>query len=76
MNMTPAIEVIFGDDTRELELRYADHEIGELDGYPFLRLEMKDTYYPFRVSEYIRVILAEQLYRAWSVLRNHPYHRA
>lgn len=24
----------------------------------------------------VRVILAEQLYRAWTVLRNHPYHRA
>ena len=24
----------------------------------------------------VRVVLAEQLYRAWSVLRNHPYHRA
>ena len=24
----------------------------------------------------IRVILAEQIYRAWSMLRNHPYHRA
>ena len=24
----------------------------------------------------VRVILAEQLYRAWSMLRNHPYHRA
>ena len=23
-----------------------------------------------------RVILAEQIYRAWSVLNNHPYHRA
>jgi 23S rRNA (pseudouridine1915-N3)-methyltransferase len=23
----------------------------------------------------VRVILAEQLYRAWSVVRNHPYHR-
>ena len=23
----------------------------------------------------VRVILAEQLYRAWSVLNNHPYHR-
>ena len=24
----------------------------------------------------VRVILAEQLYRAWSVTQNHPYHRA
>ncbi len=24
----------------------------------------------------VRVILAEQLHRAWSILRNHPYHRA
>ncbi len=23
----------------------------------------------------VRVILAEQLYRAWTVIRNHPYHR-
>lgn len=24
----------------------------------------------------VRVVLAEQLYRAWSVTQNHPYHRA
>lgn len=24
----------------------------------------------------VRVMVAEQLYRAWSVTRNHPYHRA
>lgn len=24
----------------------------------------------------VRVILAEQLYRAWTITRNHPYHRA
>ena len=24
----------------------------------------------------VRVILAEQIYRAWSLLHNHPYHRA
>jgi 23S rRNA (pseudouridine1915-N3)-methyltransferase len=24
----------------------------------------------------VRILLAEQLYRAWTVTRNHPYHRA
>ena len=24
----------------------------------------------------VRVVMAEQLYRAWTVLQNHPYHRA
>jgi 23S rRNA (pseudouridine1915-N3)-methyltransferase len=24
----------------------------------------------------VRIVLAEQLYRAWMVLQNHPYHRA
>ena len=24
----------------------------------------------------VRIVLAEQLYRAWSILNNHPYHRA
>lgn len=24
----------------------------------------------------VRVVLAEQLYRAWTILQNHPYHRA
>ena len=23
----------------------------------------------------VRIVVAEQLYRAWSILRNHPYHR-
>jgi 23S rRNA (pseudouridine1915-N3)-methyltransferase len=24
----------------------------------------------------VRIVVAEQLYRAWTVIQNHPYHRA
>jgi 23S rRNA (pseudouridine1915-N3)-methyltransferase len=26
--------------------------------------------------ELVRIILAEQIYRAWTILSGHPYHRA
>ena len=29
-----------------------------------------------RVIDVARVLVAEQLYRAWTILNNHPYHRA
>jgi len=70
VDATPALEVIFHDHTRELELKHGGHEIGELEGYPFLRLDMTDIHYPFRLSEYIRVIPELDIYEKWMVLRN------
>jgi len=70
MNMTPALEVIFADHTRELELRYVSHELGEQDGYPCLRLDMKDTHYPLSVAEYIRVIPELDVLEKWMILEN------
>ena len=53
--------------------------IGGPDGLdPALKAEARDR---LRLSSLtlphpmVRVLLAEQLYRAWSVLANHPYHR-
>jgi len=70
VEMTPALEVVFPDKNRELELEYTGYEISENEGYPVLRLDMKDIFYPFQVSQYIRVIPDLDLYEKWLVLKN------
>ncbi|MBN2290229.1 MAG: alpha-galactosidase [Candidatus Glassbacteria bacterium] len=70
MEDDPLLEVVFADGVRELELVCTGHETGELDGCPYLRLDMKDTHYPFNVSEYIRVIPELDIYEKWLVLSN------
>ncbi len=70
VEMTPALEVIFPDHTRELEPVYAGYEIRDVDGYPCLRLDMKDCYYPFEISEHIRVIPELDIYEKWLTLAN------
>jgi len=70
VEMTPALEVVFPDGNRELELEFVEYETGESDGYPYLRLDMRDTHYDLSVSEYIRVIPELDIYRKWLVLKN------
>jgi alpha-galactosidase len=70
VEMTPALEVVFPDGGRELELEFVKYENGESDGYPYLRLDMRDTHYDFTVSEYIRVIPELDIYRKRLVLKN------
>ena len=70
VEMTPVLEVIFADHNRELELVYDGHEIGEMAGYPFIRFDMRDTYYPLRISETIRIIPELDIIEKWLTLKN------
>ena len=55
--------VIGGPDGLEPGFRQAAHE----------RIRLSDMTLPHALA---RVLLLEQLYRAWSLRNNHPYHRA
>lgn len=54
--------------------------VGGPDGLPEqCRVRAKDLWSLSRLTlphPMVRAILAEQLYRAWTVTQNHPYHRA
>ncbi len=67
---TPAIEVIFPDGTRECDLVYSSSEIFETDGFPCLRIDLRDPAYGLVVSSYIRVIPELDILEKWIVLKN------
>ncbi len=75
-------------NTRQLAARFADWLlagrdlcllIGGPDGLAPACLERADCVWSLsRLTlphALVRIVLAEQLYRAWSLYRNHPYHR-
>jgi len=70
VTMNPSLEVIFPNHGRELELRYTGHEISQLGGFPLLRLDLRDVFYPLKVSEYIRVIPELDIFEKWLVVEN------
>ncbi len=53
--------------------------IGGADGLSQACLQRADMRWSLSALTFphpmVRVILAEQLYRAWSIIQNHPYHR-
>jgi 23S rRNA (pseudouridine1915-N3)-methyltransferase len=62
LDATDVALVIGGPDGLDPAFRAAAHE----------RVRLSDLTLPHAM---VRVLLAEQLYRAWSIHANHPYHR-
>ncbi len=63
------------DDGRNISLI-----IGGPDGLALSCLESADARWSLSAMTYphpiVRVVLVEQIYRIWSILNNHPYHRS
>ncbi|SDD82832.1 alpha-galactosidase [Pricia antarctica] len=70
VDKTPAIEVIFEDGTRDLDLIFSKAEIREDDGVQVLRIDLKDTYYPLLVSSYYKVLPEYDIIERWTELKN------
>lgn len=75
-------------NTEELTVRLGDwmrsgHDLSLLVGGPdglapgaLVRAQQRWSLSPLTLPHpLVRIVVAEQLYRAWSILQNHPYHR-
>ena len=62
---TPMLEVIFPDGVRDIELEYKSSEIVSIEGYPALRINQRDKYYPLEVSSWIRVLPEYDMIEKW-----------
>ncbi|MFK5973529.1 MAG: alpha-galactosidase [Flavobacteriaceae bacterium] len=69
-NKTPALEVIFADSTRDLDLEFSEVEIFLEDGVQVLRIDQKDTYYPIIISSYYKVLPEYDIIERWTELTN------
>lgn len=67
---TPALEVIFKDGVRDIELEYEKADIQEKDGYTILSITQKDKFYPLTVTEHIRVLPEYDLIEKWLEVSN------
>lgn len=69
-NKSPILEVVFKDDTRDLDLKYEASSVSQKEGYSLLRIDQKDTYYPIKVSSFYRVIPEFDIIEKWLEITN------
>jgi len=64
-NKTPAVEVVFADHVRDIELKFEKGEIIRIDGYPTLKITQNDKVYPLQMISYLRVIPQWNIIEKW-----------
>lgn len=66
----PIVEVVFADHTRDCELKFESAEVLEIGNRKTLCITQKDTYYPFVVVSYIRVLPEYDILEKWVEVKN------
>lgn len=67
---TPALEVVFSDGVRSLDLKYEKGKVVSIAGRPTLEITCRDRHYPFEVTSYIRDMQDFDILEKWMVVRN------
>lgn len=69
-NKKPAVEVIFSDNVRDIELKFKGGEIINIDGYPTLKITQIDKTYPLQIVSYLRAIPQFDIIEKWIEVSN------
>ncbi len=66
----PIVEVVFPDNTRDIELVFEKAEIRSIDNRPTLCLLQRDRFYAFTVTSYIRPLPELDIMEKWIEVKN------
>ena len=67
---TPAVEVVFSDGVRDMDLIFDFYEIIEDKGIPLLKIVQKDTFYPIEIISYFKVYKEFDIIEKWITVKN------
>lgn len=67
---TPALEAVFADGVRDIELKYESSEMYVQGGYQVLKVVQKDNFYPLQITSYYRVLPEYDIIEKWLEVKN------
>lgn len=66
----PAVELIFPDKTRDVELVFVNAELNTVNGRQTLSIIQKDRHYPLTITSFYRVLPEYDIIEKWLVVKN------